>query len=38
MAAKSNSLAVKTKIRIALKKNLARLKNEASQDKTVEQL
>ena len=38
MAAKSKFQAVKIKIRMALQKSLARLKNGASQDKTVEQI
>ena len=38
MAAKSKFLAVKIKLRMALQKSLARLKNGASQNKTAEQV
>ena len=38
MAAKSKFQAVKIKIRMALQKSLASLKNGASQDKTVEEI
>jgi hypothetical protein len=38
MAAKSKFQAVKIKIRMAPQKSLAKLKNGASQDKTVEQI